>query len=178
MRYLSSFLILLPLMAFSSGAAQPPVTPKFGSMGLSAQVVDASASKKAKNIVVAVIVTNDSDSPKQMYVSDQPTAADNFGNSFFATPTASGEVGGIYICSNRFQCLQEQKDQTEANATELDPGQSLTITLSFPFNNLSPTLGDRISVGLLVHAKDTSVGTEAKWKTISLGAAKIALRGE
>ncbi|WFU91422.1 hypothetical protein QA644_25025 (plasmid) [Rhizobium sp. CC1099] len=150
----------------------------FGSAGIRAEAVSASASKSNATLVVTLVITNESSIAKQLFIAEEPTAVDNEGHSFSLNPNIY-PVGGIYVCNNPTECLNNQKERTNDNATIVDANHSITVTLAFPFGAGKAEIGDTVSVGLLVHARSAVAEGDpsAKWRTVSLGVPDISLRG-
>ncbi|QFY63595.1 hypothetical protein FZ934_25490 (plasmid) [Rhizobium grahamii] len=178
--FISSALAICIAAASAPAAEEKKPSRTFGSTGIIAEAVSASASKKASNLVVTVVLTNTSTVAKQLYIADDPTVVDNRGHSFSANRNMNGVIGGLYICEDNARCLDSQKTQTENNATIVDPNTSVTLTIAFNYPAGADTeVGDEVSVGLLIHVRSDSAEGDpgAKWKTVSLGVPNISLRG-
>lgn len=185
LRVLGCLTILAATVVMSNLPAFADGVPSFGSGGLKAQAIPATAGANG-HLQSAIVVTNTSNIAARVFLVAYPSASDNAGHAFEAD-ALNNHVTGIFVCHAGSECLGIHKDETELNSTIIDPNGSINIVMDFhPRDqiNSKAEFGDLVNVGMIVMAqavREETTATGSKfvggaWRSVSLGVSNIPLK--
>jgi hypothetical protein len=152
--------------------------PAAACSGLKGVGVSATGSFHPNRLAVAMEVKNTGKDACRVFAFKRVTAVDNAGHNWDEAPYPR-YISGVYVCENDPECLGSHKDETETNATVIEPGQSVALTLSFSRGDLEEPFGSQASIGLVLMAQALKGEQPAgKWHSVSVGVTGIPLKSK